>query len=147
MNREMCFCACVYMKSVRTTIIKLRIHGQYFSGDGNAMVVKSLHCRREKEIACVSRSATATQSCAQSLPKFKIIWFSANDCRKLGGVVKEGQGWWMTCFLTSQWKALWRHILQVKYCRCSHLVRRQRNAAITHCVTIAAKILLVYQVD
>jgi hypothetical protein len=46
--------------------------------------------------------------------------------------------------LTSQWKALWRHILQVKYCRCSHLVRRPRNAVITHCVTIAAKILLVY---
>jgi hypothetical protein len=67
-----------------------------------------------------------------------------NDCRKLGGVVKEGQGWWMTCFLTSQWKALWRHILQVKYCRCSHLVRRQRNAVINPCVTIAAKILLVY---
>jgi hypothetical protein len=62
----------------------------------------------------------------------------------LGGVVKEGQGWWMTRLLTSQWKALWRHILQVKYCRCSHLVRRQRNAVITHCVTIAAKILLVY---
>jgi hypothetical protein len=35
-------------------------------------------------------------------------------------------------------------ILQVKYCRCSHLVRRQRNAVITHCVTIAEKILLVY---
>jgi hypothetical protein len=33
--------------------LKLRIHGQYFYGDGNAMVVKSLHCRREKEIACV----------------------------------------------------------------------------------------------
>jgi hypothetical protein len=65
-----------------------------------------------------------------------------NDCRKLGGVVKEGQGWWMTRFFTSQWKALWRHILQVKYCGCSHLVRRQRNAGITHCVTIAAKILL-----
>jgi hypothetical protein len=41
------------------------------------MVVKSLHCRREKEIACVSCSATATQSCAQSLPKFQIIGFSA----------------------------------------------------------------------
>jgi hypothetical protein len=67
-----------------------------------------------------------------------------NDCRKLGGVVKEGLDWWMTRFLTSQWKALWRHILQVKYCMCSHLVRRQRNAVITHCVTIAAKILLVY---
>jgi hypothetical protein len=52
---------------------KLRIQGQYFSGDGNAMVVKSLHCRREKEIACVSCSATATQSCTQSLPKFQII--------------------------------------------------------------------------
>jgi hypothetical protein len=35
-------------------------------------------------------------------------------------------------------------ILQVKYCRCSHLVRRQRNAVITHYVTIAEKILLVY---
>ena len=53
--------------------LKLRIHGQYFSGDGNAMVVKSLHCRREREIACVSCSATATQSCAQLLPKFQII--------------------------------------------------------------------------
>jgi hypothetical protein len=30
-------------------------------------------------------------------------------------------------------------ILQVKYCRCSHLVRRQRNAVITHYVTIAEK--------
>jgi hypothetical protein len=60
-------------KSAEKIILKLRIHGQYFSGDGNAMVVKSLQCRREKEIACVSCSATATQSCAQSLPKFQII--------------------------------------------------------------------------
>jgi hypothetical protein len=49
------------------------MHGQYFSGDGNAMVVKSWHCRREKEIACVLCSATATQSFAQTLPKFQII--------------------------------------------------------------------------
>jgi hypothetical protein len=33
-----------------TYILKLRIHGQYFSGDGNAMVVKSLYCRREKDL-------------------------------------------------------------------------------------------------
>ena len=29
-------------------IIKLRIHGQYFSRDDNAIFVKSLHCRRKK---------------------------------------------------------------------------------------------------
>jgi hypothetical protein len=58
------------------------------------MVVKSLHCRREKEIACVSCSATATQSCAQSTIAVEISnhLIFGNDCRKLGGVVKEGQG-------------------------------------------------------
>ena len=62
---------------------------QYFSDDGNAMVAKSLHCRRERKIACVSCSATATQSFAQSLcTNFKSFDF----WQKLGGMVREGQG-------------------------------------------------------
>jgi hypothetical protein len=49
-----------------------------------------LHCRREKEIACVSCSATATQSAIVAEISNHLIF--GNDCRKLGGVVKEGQG-------------------------------------------------------
>ena len=46
--------------------------GQYFSCDGSVLVVnyESLHCCREREITWVSCSVTATQSFAQSLPKF-----------------------------------------------------------------------------
>jgi hypothetical protein len=55
------------------------------------MVVKSLHCRCEKEIACVSCSATATQSYAIVAEISNHLIFG-NDCRKFGGVVKEGQG-------------------------------------------------------
>jgi hypothetical protein len=66
-----------------------------YLGEFVLAVVVALPSYIKVPIACVSCSATATQSFAQSLPKFQIIFWHlifGNDCRKLGGVVKEGQG-------------------------------------------------------
>ena len=80
--------------------------------------------------ACVSCSATATQSCAQSLPKFQIIGFSAM-------IAENWEAWsrlMNDTFLDQPMKSVMK----------TYIAPRQRNAVITHCVTIAAKILLLY---
>jgi hypothetical protein len=69
--------------------IKLRIHGQYFSGDGNGKIVALPS--RERNCLCIML-CDGNAKLRAIVAEISNHLIFGNDCRKLGGVVKEGQG-------------------------------------------------------
>ena len=72
--------------------LKLRIHRQYFSGDGKCNGGKIVALpSRERNCLCIMLCDGNAKLCAIVAEISNHLIFG-NDCRKLGGVVKEGQG-------------------------------------------------------